>query len=94
MSRSSVNIIFSLLLICLTLVIFFYLCHVQKNYSKFNNNKKIKEYLENEEMDLAINYVDSLFENNPDDINILINRAEVYYNVNETKIAKESWENV
>ena len=52
----------------------------------------IKEYLENEEIDLAINYVDSLFENNPDDINILINRAEVYYNVNETKVAKESWE--
>ena len=93
MSRSSVNIIFSLLFICLILVIFSLLkSNSKKKHSKLSNTKTIKEYLENEEIDLAINYIDSLFENSPDDINILINRAEVYYNINETKVAKESWE--
>ena len=92
MSRSSVNIIFSLLFICLILVIFSLLKSNSKKHSKLSNTKTIKEYLENEEIDLAINYIDSLFENSPDDINILINRAEVYYNINETKVAKESWE--
>ena len=91
MSKSYVNIIFSLLFICLILVIFsLFKSNSEKKHSKLSNTKKIDEYLENEEVDLAINYVDSLYENNPDDINILINRAKVYYDINETKVAKES----
>ena len=92
MSRSSANIIFLTSFICLILVIFSLLkSNSKKKHSKLSNTKKINEYIENEEIDLAINYIDSLYENSPDDINILINRAE-YYDINETKVAKESWE--
>ena len=44
-----------------------------------------EEYVEQEEMDSALNYIDEFYKNNPDDINILIARADFYSAVNQNK---------
>ena len=82
-------VISSLLFICLSLVIYsiFFM-----NDSGNNNSKIIDQYIEREEFDFAINYIDSIYDQNPDDISVLIDRAEVYYKINETKVSKDSWE--
>lgn len=62
------------------------------NASGNSNTKIIDQYIEREDFNSAINYIDSIYNQNPDDINILIDRAEVYYKLNETKVSKDSWE--
>ncbi len=104
MSRNSINIIISLLFTCSILVFFSLLqskSEVKSNLKskpevKSNTaitwHEKIKEYLENEEFDSAINYIDIIYHQNPNNINILIGRADVYFQDNQTGVSKECWE--
>ena len=40
------------------------------------DNSILEKYIEKEEIDLAIDYIDKIYNENPDDIDILIKRAE------------------
>jgi len=92
--QTSFNIA-SLLFICLALVmysIFFMNNPDELETDEDKNSKIIEKYIEREEFESAINYIDSIYNQNPDNISVLIERADVYFQDNQTGVSKECWE--
>lgn len=94
MKQKSV-IISSLLFICLALV--FLSRNSKEDESSDNNSNKFSDiildtYIDREELDSAINYIDNIYKENPDDIDILIARADTYYEANQAHISRDCWE--
>ena len=55
-------------------------------------NDRAYFYLNNNNLDLAKQDIDNAFSIFKNDVNILMNRGEVYFQLNQTRISKESWE--
>ena len=83
-----------LFFICSSLVLYSWLFLVDnedKKSQKFSN-MILDRYVENEDLDSAINYVDNIYKKNPDNIDILIARANIYYEDNQAHISRDCWE--
>ena len=55
-------------------------------------NERAKLYLNNNQLDVAKKDIDNAYLLFKNDIEILLNRGDIYYALNKTRIAKESWE--
>ena len=55
-------------------------------------NKRAKQYLYHNKLKLAKYDIDKAYSIFKNDINTLLNRGDIYYQLNKTRVSKESWE--
>ena len=75
----------------------FFLNSCTNKTTKYSNSSNVKKdnnlsyYLEKGKLDSAQYYIDKLYEENPNNIDVLINRGEVYFLLNQTEVSELSW---
>ncbi len=78
-------------------MVFFISCSESKlsnNSKKSSNsdfNKSYNKYLQSGDLDSARFYIDSEYDKDPDDLQVLKSRGEVYFLLNKFEIAEKSW---
>ena len=55
-------------------------------------NQRALLHLDNNNFELAKNDIDNAYSIFKNDINVLLNRGDIYFKLNKTRISKESWE--
>mgnify|MGYP001167627080 CR=1 FL=1 len=77
--------------------IFFISCSDSKFAKKKNRNSHLEQassfdnYLQKGKLDSARIYIDSLYKINPNDKELLTNRGEIYFLLNDFEVAEKSW---
>ena len=79
--------------------LFFSILFISCSDSKFYNNKNIDlespssydDYIKRGKLDSARIHIDSLYINNPNNNQTLINKGEIYFLLNDFEVAEKSW---
>ena len=64
--------------------------NIKTDTSELISSEKIDQYIAVEDLDK--DYIDSIYKKNPNNINILLKRADLYYDNNQAHISRDCWE--